>query len=287
MNDYVIYTDSSCDLSASVLREWGVGCADLTFTFEGEEKVYVNADIPSAEFYERMRQGGQAKTAAANIQDFLDCFETEFKAEKDILYVGISSGISTTVNSARMAAAELAEKYPARKITIVDTLAASAGVALIVYMAVQKKKEGLSLEENADYLASLTGHNCIWFTVDDLEYLKRGGRVSPTVAFVGGLLGVKPVLYMGDDGCLTKVTTARGRKKSLEALADKFAELADDKSTPIFISHADSAADAEALGEMLKARGAQEITLITEIGPIIGSHAGPGTIALFFLGKCR
>ncbi len=287
MDNYVIFTDSACDLSAEVLRGWDVEFADLTFTFDGEEKAYVNADISLTDFYERMRQGGQPKTSAANIQSFLDGFERVLSAGKDILYVGLSSGLSTTINSARMAAQELKEKYPERTISIVDTLAASAGVALMVYMAVEKKRQCLSLAENAEYIESLTGHNCIWFTVDDLEYLKRGGRVSPTVAFVGGLLGVKPVLHMGDDGCLTKIGTARGRKKSLEALADKFSELADDKTTPIFISHADSEADAKLLGDMLRERGAAEITMITEIGPIIGSHAGPGTIALFFLGKCR
>jgi len=287
MNDYVIFTDSSCDLSAEVLRGWGVDFADLTFTFEGEDRVYTNADISLHDFYERMRRGENPKTAAANIQSFLDGFERALSAGKDILYVGLSSGLSTTINSARMAAQELKEKYPERSIRVVDTLAASAGIALMLYMAVEKKRQGLSLAGNAEYIESLTEHNCIWFTVDDLEYLKRGGRVSPTVAFVGGLLGVKPVLHMGSEGTLTKIGTARGRKKSLEALADKFAELADDKATPVFISHADSEADAKLLGEMLLARGAKEITLTTEIGPIIGSHAGPGTIALFFLGKCR
>lgn len=287
MSNYVIFTDSAADLSAEQLREWEVACADLTFSFDGEEKIYTNADVSISDFYERMRQGGRPKTSAVNIQAFADAFERVLKEGKDVLYIGISSGISTTVNSARIAASELAEKYPERKVVIVDTMAASAGVALIVYMAKNKMAEGVGIEENAAYLDSLTAHNCVWFTVDDLEYLKRGGRVSPTVAFVGGLLGVKPILHMGEDGCLTKVTTARGRKKSLEALADKFGELAEDKATPIFISHADSREDAELLGEMLRERGAQEITLITEIGPVIGSHAGPGTIALFFLGKCR
>ena len=287
MNDYVIFTDSAADLPAEKLREWDVRCVDLTFSFDGEEKIFTNADIPASDFYERMRQGGQPRTSAVNIQTFADAFEDVLKEGKDVLYLGISSGISTTINSARIAAAELKEKYPERSVAIVDTLAASAGVALMVYMAKNRKAEGAGVEENAAYLASLTGHNCIWFTVDDLEYLKRGGRVSPTVAFVGGLLGVKPVLHMGEDGCLTKVTTARGRKKSLEALADQFGALAENKATPIFISHADSREDAELLGDMLRERGAKEITLITEIGPVIGSHAGPGTIALFFLGKCR
>lgn len=287
MSDYVIFTDSACDLSVETLKEWGVGYGDLTVCFEGQDKIYANGEISPKEFYERMRAGEHPKTSAVNLQGFIDVFEPVLAEGKDVLYVGVSSGISTTFNSARMAAQELAEKYPERKLLLVDTLAASAGVALIVYLALEKKKAGASIEENAEYLDSLTEKHCIWFTVDDLEYLKRGGRVSPAVALVGGLLGVKPVLKMDDEGVLVKVGTVRGRKKSLEALADKFAELASDKTTPVFISHADSEEDAATLGEMLKARGAKEVTLVTEIGPIIGSHAGPGTIAVFFLGDHR
>lgn len=178
--------------------------------------------------------------------------------------------------------------YPDRKIAIVDTLAASAGGGLMVYMAVAKKNEGASLEENAAYIASLIPQHCIWFTVDDLEYLKRGGRVSPLVAFAGGVLGIKPVLQMDDEGHLIKVSTARGRKKAIEALADKYAELSyEEKNTPIFISHAECEEDAKHLADMLMQRHGAEVTLITEIGPVIGSHAGPGTLAIFFIGKHR
>ena len=155
-------------------------------------------------------------------------------------------------------------------------------------MAVQKKGQGASLEENAQYLEGLTGQHCIWFIVDDLEYLKRGGRVSPMVAFAGGLLGIKPVLQMDGEGHLIKVATARGRKKAIEALADKYGELSyEEKNTPIFISHADCQEDAQKLVDMLKQRHGGEVTLLTDIGPVIGSHAGPGTIALFFIGKHR
>jgi DegV family protein with EDD domain len=187
-----------------------------------------------------------------------------------------------------MAAEELKESYPDRTVRIVDTLAASAGEGLMVYMAVQKKGQGASLEENARYLEGLTGQHCIWFIVDDLEYLKRGGRVSPLVAFAGGLLGIKPVLQMDEEGHLIKVSTARGRKKAIEALADKYAELShEEKNTPIFVSHADCQEDAQKLVDMLKQRHGGEVTLLTDIGPVIGSHAGPGTIALFFIGKHR
>lgn len=288
MNDYIIFTDSCCDVKPELLKEWGVPFANMTFSFEGEDREYINTDITNKDFYDRMRQGQSAKTAAINADTFTRAFAPILKEGKDILYVAFSSGLSTTVNSAHIAAEELAEAYPERKILIVDTLAASAGGGLMVYLAVQKKNEGATLEENAAYIESLVPHHCIWFTVDDLEYLKRGGRVSPAVAFVGGLLGIKPILQMDEEGHLIKVSTARGRKKAIEALADKYTELSfEEKNTPFFISHADCEEDAKLLADMLKQRHGVEVTLLTEIGPVIGSHAGPGTIALFFLGQHR
>lgn len=288
MNKYIIFTDSCCDIKPALLQEWGVPYANMTFSFEGENKEYVNTDITNKEFYDRMRQGASAKTAAINADTFTHAFEPILQAGKDILYVAFSSGLSTTINSAHMAAQELKEQYPDRKIVIVDTLAASAGGGLMVYMAVAQKREGASLEENAAYIESLTPQHCIWFTVDDLEYLKRGGRVSPLVAFAGGILGIKPVLQMDGEGHLIKVSTARGRKKAIEALADKYAELSyEEKNTPIFISHAQCEEDARQLADILMQRHGVEVTLITEIGPVIGSHAGPGTLAIFFIGKHR
>jgi DegV family protein with EDD domain len=244
--------------------------------------------MPLADFYARMRAGEQPRTAAVNIQNFADAFESALSAGQDVLYIGISSGISTTFNSARIAATELLEKYPERSIRVVDTMAASAGVGMIVYVAAEKKKAGLSLAENADALDALTAHNCVWFTVDDLEYLKRGGRVSPTVAFVGGLLGVKPVLHMGDDGTLTKVTTARGRKASLLALVDQMEKTVTDPANQVvFISHGDCLEDAQFVADEIKKRfGTQEFRF-NYVGPVIGAHTGPGVVALFFLGKER
>lgn len=288
MNEYVIFTDSCCDIKPELLEQWGVPYANMTFSFDGEDKEYIGTDISNHDFYERMRQGAHARTAAINADSFTRAFEPILQEGKDILYIAFSSGLSTTVNSAHMAAEELKEKYPDRKIVVVDTLAASAGSGLMVYMAVAKKNEGASLEENAAYIESLTPHHCIWFTVDDLEYLKRGGRVSPLVAFAGGVLGIKPVLQMDDEGHLIKVSTARGRKKAIEALADKYAELSyEEKNTPIFICHAECEKDAKQLADMLLQRHGVEVTLITEIGPVIGSHAGPGTLAIFFIGKHR
>lgn len=288
MKDYIIFTDSCCDVAPKLLTEWNVPYADMTFSFEGEDKAYINADITNQEFYQRMREGAKVKTAAINAATFAEAFEPILKEGKDILYVAFSSGLSTTVNSARIAVDELAPQYPERKIVVVDTLAASAGGGLMVYLAVQKKNEGATIEENAEYIESLVPHHCIWFTVDDLEYLKRGGRVSPFVAFAGGVLGIKPVLQMDDDGHLVKVSTVRGRKKAIEALEAKYAELSyEEKNTPIFISHAECEEDAKHLADLLKERHNADVTLITEIGPVIGSHAGPGTLAMFFIGKHR
>ena len=288
MSDYVIFADSCCDVSPELLAKWGVPYANMTFSFDGEDKEYIGTDISNHDFYDCMRQGAHARTAAINADTFARAFTPILEEGKDILYVAFSSGLSTTVNSAHMAADDLKESYPDRKIVIVDTLAASAGGGLMVYMAIAKKNQGATIEENAAYMESLVPQHCIWFTVDDLEYLKRGGRVSPLVAFAGGVLGIKPILQMDEEGHLVKVSTARGRKKAIEALAEKYAELSyEEKNTPIFISHAEAENDAKQLADILKQRHGAEVTLITEIGPVIGSHAGPGTIALFFIGKHR
>ena len=288
MSEYIIFTDSCCDIKPELLQQWGVPYANMTFSFDGEDKEYIGTDISNHDFYDRMRQGAHARTAAINADTFARAFTPILEEGKDILYVAFSSGLSTTVNSAHMAADDLKESYPDRKIVIMDTLAASAGGGLMVYMAIAKKNQGATIEENAAYMESLVPQHCIWFTVDDLEYLKRGGRVSPLVAFAGGVLGIKPILQMDGEGHLVKVSTARGRKKAIEALAEKYAELSyEEKNTPIFISHAEAENDAKQLADILMQRHGVEVTLITEIGPVIGSHAGPGTIALFFIGKHR
>ena len=288
MNNYVIFTDSCCDISPKLLADWGVKYADMTFSFDGEGKEYIGTDFTNKEFYDRMRDGANPKTAAINMSTFMDSFKSILDDGKDILYIAFSSGLSTTVNSARLALEELKEEYPERVIKVVDTLAASAGEGLMVYMAVNKKNQGATLLQNAEYIKSLIPNHCIWFTVDDLEYLKRGGRVSPLVALAGGILGIKPILKMDDEGHLIKVGTARGRKKAIEALAQKYEELSsDNKETPIFISHADCEDEAKSLANILNERFGAKVTLISEIGPVIGSHSGPGTIAMFFIGDHR
>ena len=289
MRDYVIFTDSACDIKPELLAEWGVPYRSLTFRFDGEEKEYSNDDMSVREFYDKMRAGSVAKTAAVTPEAFATMFEEEaLKHGKDVLYIGFSSGLSTTYNSGRIAALELQEKYPEAKIIAVDTLAASAGEGLMLYLTVQEKKKGATIEEAATFVRDLIGRMGIWFTVDDLVYLKRGGRVSPTAAFVGNLLGIKPVLYMDNEGHLIPVTKVRGRRTSIVAMADKYTEKAVDKENgTVFISHGDCLADAQLLADMLKERHGVEVKVLTDVGPVIGAHSGPGTIALFFVADAR
>ncbi len=288
MSNYVIFTDSACDLGPELLSEWGVRYRALTFYFNGDDREYTNDDMPVAEFYERMRQGGVAKTSAVNADVFTEAFEELLREGKDILYLGFSGGLSTTCNCGRIAAEELAEKYPERKIIVVDTLCASAGQGLLVRLVVDKKAAGATIEEAAQYAEDTKLGVAHWFTVDDLEYLKRGGRVSPTVAFVGNTLGIKPIMHVDNEGHLVKVDKARGRRKSLMTMADMYTESA---LTPeagyVFISHADCEEDARFVAEQIKERHGVEVQVITDVGPVIGAHSGPGTFALFFLAKNR
>ncbi|MBR7098413.1 MAG: DegV family protein [Clostridia bacterium] len=238
--------------------------------------------------YAKMRAGSVAKTAAVNSESFVQLFEETLKEGKDVLYLGFSSGLSTTYNSGRLAALELSERYPDNKIVTVDTLSASAGFGLLVYHAVQKKNSGATLDEVASYIEALKWKLCHWFTVDDLVYLKRGGRISPTAAFVGNVLGIKPVLHMDNEGHLINMFKVRGRKTAVTALADQYDKLAEELSGgTVFISQADCMADAEELARILKERHGVSVQIITDVGPVIGAHSGPGTLALFFIGKER
>ncbi len=288
MSDYVIFTDSACDIKPELLKEWGVGFQSLTLRFEKDDKEYTDGAIDSKLFYDRMRNGGVAKTAAVNSEVFSNAFEEQLKNGIDLLYLGFSSGLSTTFNSARLAAESLREKYPERKIVVVDTLSASAGFGLLLNLTVEKKNAGATIEEAAAFAEELKYKLCHWFTVDDLVYLKRGGRISPTVAFVGNVLGIKPVLHMDNEGHLINMFKVRGRKTSVAALADKYGELAVDKEGgKVFISHGDCLKDAEELAKILKDRYNATVELITNVGTVIGAHSGPGTLALFFVGTER
>ena len=234
-----------------------------------------------------MRDGAAPKTSAVNVAEFEELFESALSEGKDVLYIGFSSALSTTYNSARLASVSLSEKYPERKIRVVDTLSASSGYGLIVKLVNDKKNAGATIDEAADYAEDIKLKISIWFTVDDLEYLKRGGRISAAAAFFGNMLGIKPVLRMDDTGHLVPFSKVRGRKMSLNAMADKYGELATDLGGIAFISHGDCIADAQYLADLLKTKYGASVELITDVGPIIGSHSGPGTVALFFPGKSR
>lgn len=286
-NEYVIYTDSSADLSSEVYEAWGVEYSSLTFRFNGEDKEYQNDDMDIASFYAKMKSGAVAKTSAVNSEVFKAGFEKILVSGRDVLYLGFSSGLSTTANSARLAQLELAEKYPDRKIFVVDTLCASAGVALLISMVLEKKNAGASIEEAAAFAEEIKKNICHWFTVDDLVYLKRGGRVSPTTAFVGNVLGIKPVMHVDNDGHLINVSKVRGRKSAIMALADKYGTLRTDGTSKVFISHGSCLDDASELASIIETKYGKRVDLITDVGPVIGAHSGPGTLALFFVGKER
>lgn len=285
---YVIYTDSACDISPEVLAEWGVPYLSLTFRFDGEDREYGNGDMAVDAFYNKMKKGGVAKTAAINAETFKEQFSKALDEGKDVLYLGFSGGLSTTYQSACIAATELREVYPERKVLTVDSLCASAGQGLLLFLAVQEKNKGASVEKVAAFAENNKLHICHWFTVDDLVYLKRGGRVSPTVAFVGNMLGIKPVLHVDDEGHLVSMSKVRGRKAAIAALAAKYTELATDvKDNTVYISHGDCEGDALLLADIIEQKHGVKTEIITYVGPVIGAHSGPGTLALFFVGKER
>ncbi len=288
MAQYTFFVDSSCDTPVEYLNDWGVKCIDLTFRFVDSSEEHKNSDIDITEFYNHLRAGRDAKTSAANSETFKMNFESELKEGRDVFYLAFSSGLSTTCNSALLAARELQENYPDRKIIVVDSLSASTGYGMLVYLTVQKLKEGATLEEAAEYAESIRLNMSHWFTVDDLNFLKRGGRVSSVAAFVGTAIGIKPVLHVTDEGKLVSCFNVRGRKKAIKALADKYGETAKNiEEGPIYICHGDCINDANALADIIRADYGREVEIIAYTGPVIASHSGPGTLALFFVANER
>ena len=290
MGEYVILTDSSADLSAELVAELGVEVLPLSFTME--DKIYYNwpdnRDIDPADFYARLRGGAMATTSAVNVANYTDAIEPFLKEGKDVLVLAFSSGLSTTCNSAQIAARELMEQYPDRKVYVVDTLCASLGQGLLVWYAAQQKKEGKTIDEVRDWTEAHKLNLCHWFTVDDLHFLKRGGRISAATAVLGTMLSIKPVMHVDNEGHLIKVGTARGRNASLKALVDHMEQTAQNPAEQVvFISHGDCEADAQRVAADVKARFGVKTVVINYVGPVIGAHSGPGTVALFFLGSER
>lgn len=288
MNKYMILTDSSCDLPQKKYDELGVAYVALTVNLDGKD--YVNyadwREIDPHAFYNELRSGKPAKTTAANTDQFKNVMVPLLEDGYDIIYIGFSTGLSGTFNAGRLAAEELAEKYPERRIACVDTLCASLGQGMLVDMAACKKAEGASFDECVKYTEENKMSMAHWFTVDDLFYLHRGGRVSKATAIVGSALGIKPVMHVDDEGRLVKVEVARGRKNSIKRLGDKLraSQISLDR---VYISHGDCEEEAQMLMDMLTKDLDVKETLINHIGPVIGAHAGPGTVALFFAAKER
>ena len=290
MSDFVMLTDSSADLSAQMVQQADVEVIPLSFNIQGRtyHNYPDNREMDPALFYDMLRAGELATTAAVNVGEYVQAIEPFLEQGRDVLVLAFSSGLSGTYNSSRLAVEELQEKYPQRKIYTVDTLCASLGQGLLVWLAAQQRKEGKSIEEVRDWVEANKLSLCHQFTVDDLHFLKRGGRISATTAVVGSMLQIKPVLHVDDEGHLINIGKARGRHASLKALVDKMEKtITEEGKKTVFISHGDCLKDAETVAEMVRQRfGTQDIR-INYVGPVIGAHSGPGTLALFYLGTQR
>lgn len=290
MRDYVLMTDSCCDLSASLAEELGIFVLPLSLELSGQ--TYHNyldgREIGFSDFYNRIRAGETATTSAISVGIFEETMRPFLESGKDILCLSFSSALSTTYQSAVIAAGEMAEAFPEAKIHVVDTLSASLGQGLLVYLCARKKQAGLDIDALRDYAEQTKGQVCHWFTVDDLNHLKRGGRVSTTAALFGTMLSIKPVLHVDDQGRLIPVSKSRGRRASLTALVDRMEQTAVDPGTQtVFISHGDCPEDAQFVADEIRRRFGTEDIRINFVGPVIGNHSGPGTMALFFLGTER
>ena len=290
MREYVLMTDSCCDLTDEMAKQFDLTVLPLSVIQDGTEYVdYLDKrELDPAVFYDRLRKGSLGSTSAANVSAFHGAMEPILEQGKDILCICFSSALSTTYQSAVIAGQELEEAYPGSKILVIDSKCASLGQGMLVYLAAREKAKGKSMEEVADFVRQTIPHLCHWFTVDDLNHLKRGGRVSTATALVGTMLGIKPVLHVDDEGHLIPVSKVRGRKQSLDALVKKMEETAiDPQDQVIFISHGDCLEDAKYVAKQVKEKlGVKEVK-INFIGPVIGAHSGPGTVALFFLGNPR
>lgn len=287
MSDYFISTDSTYDMPESYREEHNLLVHPLFYTIN--DSVYGGEhDMDIKEFYARLRKGEIATTMATNLEDAAARFRAVLERGGDILHIGFSSALSSSYNNAAVAAAELQKEFPERKIRCIDSLCASMGQGLLVHYAVQKRAEGMSIDELADWLEENKLHFCHQFTVDDLHFLQRGGRISKTVAVLGTMINVKPVLHVDNEGRLVPLKNVRGRRKALTALVDNMAEqIPGFRNDTIFISHGDCEEDARFVGKLVNERFGITDIRYNYVSPTIGSHSGPGTVALFFVGKER
>ena len=292
MRDYIIMTDSCCDLGQQEVEELDLTVLPLSFTIEGKTLLNTpdHADMSPEEFFAKIAAGADCTTAAVNVGQFTDAMEKVLSEEKDILCICFSSALSTTYQSACIAASDLREKHPGAKIVVIDSLSASRGQGMLLYRTAQERRRSSpDIETLAAYVRSILQTQCHWFIVDDLNHLKRGGRVSATAAFVGTMLGIKPVMHTDSEGRLIPMSKARGTKAALKALVDKVEELGvePDKNQPLFICHANCPDSVAYVKELLEERFGVTDVRADFIGPVIGAHTGCGTLGLFFVGTQR
>ena len=287
MNNFEIFTDSSCDLPAELLKKHNIHVQQLDVTVDGCKPV-ANNELNIKEFYSELRSGKCAKTNAVSMQAFKDTMRPFAEDGKDILYIGFSSGLSATYNNGRLALDELKEEFPERTLIYADTLAASLGQGMMVVYAAELREKGASIEEVRDFVNEKRLNICHQFTVDDLFFLKRGGRVNSATAIVGSMLGIKPILHVDNEGHLISIDKTRGRKAAITALFKRMKETADlSEFKHVYISHGDCIDDAQILADIGKEEYGIDEIVINDVGPVIGAHSGPGTLALFYYGTER
>jgi DegV family protein with EDD domain len=284
MSEFVIVTDSAADLPDHCVKSLGVEVVPLTYFVD--DVAFTNdpdhSEMPVSDFYAKLRAGASVHTSAVNPADFEDAFKVYLEAGKDVLYIGFSSALSATYQNAKNAAEELSEQFPDRKIYTVDSLCASTGEGLLVHMVCKYRDTGADIEACRDYAEKMKDRMIHEFTVDDLGQLKRGGRISAATALVGTMLNIKPLLHVSDDGRLVSVGKVRGRRASIVALAEKIVAAAcDEDETPIYICHGDCIEDAELLAKLVNEKLPRKEIIIGYTGPVIGSHSGQGTLAIF------
>lgn len=291
MMEYIITTDSTCDLPKSYIKENNIRVLPLTYVLEG---VTYNIDktLPINEFYGKMKNGAMPTTSQVNPEEAKEAFLSILEDGVGILHIAFSSGLSGSYNSARIAAEELREENPEYEIYVIDSLCASLGEGMLVHKAVKLKEQGKTIQETVKWLEANKLHVCHNFTPDDLNHLYRGGRVSKTAAILGTMANVKPVLHVDDEGHLIPLSKVRGRKKSLVTLVDNMEKqiggyIEENKRDGVFIGHGDVEEDARFVADLVKERFGIESFLINYVGPVIGSHTGPGIMALFFMGEKR
>ena len=287
MWDYCLMTDSCCDLTAQMERELELIVLPLSLHIGGETlwNWLDEREITFRDFYQRIRDGAFPTTSAVSVGNFETAMRREREQNRDVLCICFASALSTTCQSASIAAEHLRPEFPQRRIEVIDSLTASVGQGLLMYLCAKERQAGKTLEEVRDFALATRDRICGWFTVEDLNHLKRGGRISAATALFGTMLSIKPILHVDETGALASVDKVRGRRASITALVDHMAATADDPARQtVFISHGDCPEDAEILAEEVRTRLHTEDIQISYVGPVIGSHTGAGVLTLFFLG---